>query len=155
MGQGYGYPVERPNNWDRPTTMGQMGYSQQFNTPPAPPQNQPQPVEHVSFRSSLPGRMINNIEEVKPNEVMNDGTMTIFPTLDRTCIYTKHVAPNGLIVEDRYILESVPNPNDQGAPVPVAAMEEILARLDNIERMVKKTTRHRYNGKPQDRKGDE
>lgn len=41
------------------------------------------------FVQAIPGRMIHDIQEVRPNEVPNNGTVAIFPKDDMSCVYVK------------------------------------------------------------------
>lgn len=38
------------------------------------------------FVQAIPGRMIHDIQEVRPNEVPNNGTVAIFPKDDMSCV---------------------------------------------------------------------
>lgn len=49
------------------------------------------------FVQAIPGRMIHDIQEVRPNEVPNNGTVAIFPKDDMSCVYVKYLSNVGKI----------------------------------------------------------
>lgn len=91
-------------------------------------------------RSYIPGRLVSSEKEIRPNEVLSDGSPTIFPMADRTRILLKEVTQDGTIATSTYVLESSTQPQ---------AGDDVLAgivnRLENIEKMLKRSTRHRGN----------
>lgn len=104
-----------------PNMMGNQGF-QQRNTQPVRP-------------SYIPGKMINTLQDIVPQEVPMDGSAALFPASDLSCIYLKAWGSDGLIKTFKYI----PEPADQGQKSPeVQFQETILARLDSIEELVKK-----------------
>lgn len=102
-----------PNwNWNRPVMTNQ-----------APIQNQP-------INGVLPGKMINNLQEVRPNEVPMDGSASIFPMNDFSSIYVKAWGPDGNIQTLRFIPDVTTNKEvDQGP----TEFEKIMKELDAIK----------------------
>lgn len=80
-------------------------------------------------RSSIPGRTVQNESEIKPNEVSMDGSVSLFPTTDLSCIYAKQWTANGTIVTAKYILQAETN-----AKKPID--DPVLERLDRIEKLL-------------------
>lgn len=71
---------------------------QQFvRMPFIPAQPQPQQL------SVIPGRAINSPDEIKPNEVPNDGSFGVFPMADQSAIYLKGWGSEGLIKTLKYV----------------------------------------------------
>ena len=61
-------------------------YQQPVYNPPVQTMQQPvyrpsnvMGVQQAAF-SMIPGRVINNVEDIRPNEVPNDGSVAVFPT---------------------------------------------------------------------------
>lgn len=89
---------------------------------------------YSSQRNVLYGRFVNSIEEITPNEVPMDGSISIFPRNDYAEIYVKTWDTNGTIktftfVPQQTIEEKELNINDI-----------VLERLDNIEKLLSKKT---------------
>lgn len=103
-----------------------------INPPQVPNWNRPP----LSNYAGLPGRIVMNPNEIRPNEVSMDGSISLFPTNDYSCIYAKAWGQDGNIQTVRYIPE-VPAPAEASNPEPTDSMfSEVMARLDNIEQMI-------------------
>lgn len=85
--------------------------------------------------NNLYGRVINTLEEVKPQEVPMDGSIGIFPTGDYSKIYTKYWDANGRICTEVYERKSGTLETD---PFPANSFATIMERLNNIEQMLSK-----------------
>lgn len=127
-------------NWNLPTS----NYVQpiQNNTFATPP------VQQTPQRTYIPGRIVNAAEEIKPNETPGDGSIAIFPFADRSKILIKEMTANGTIADSVYVLQ----PRESTQTQNVDVLTPILARLDEIEKMIKR--RHRYK-KPVDQNKQE
>lgn len=85
--------------------------------------------------SYIPGKMINSLQDIVPQEVPMDGSAAVFPTSDLSCIYLNAWGSDGLIKTFKYIQD----PTEQGQKSPeVQFQETILQRLDSIEELVRK-----------------
>lgn len=89
----------------------------------------------------MPGRMINNPDEVRPNEVPQDGSIGIFPLADMSGIYTKQWTASGLI-ETKYYPLAVDSKPDNGSDSEF--VKSINERFDRLEQMINQ----RNNYKP-------
>lgn len=118
------YGLNNPFAYQQPNMNGYFGN-------PAP-MGQPM-VNSVQRQMGLYGRMINAVEEVKPQEVPMDGSIGIFPTYDYSKIYTKYWDANGRIQTEVYEKQSGPTETDLSASDPFAA---VMERLDKIEQML-------------------
>ena len=100
-------------NWNRPVMTNQTVMPNQFN-------------------GTLPGKVINNLQEVRPNEVPMDGSASIFPMNDFSSIYVKAWGPDGNIQTLKFIPDVTTNKEvaDQGP----SEFDKIMERLDSIEK---------------------
>lgn len=102
-----------------------------YYTPSLPTQVQSSPPK----QNSIPGRLVNNLSEVAPNEVPMDGSVSIFPTNDYSRIYIKAWQSDGTIKTVAY----APIVSD-GTQEPEDPTSAILERLDRIEKMVSRNS---------------
>ena len=77
---------------------------------------------------ALHGRIIANPEEIKLNEIPMDGTASLFPMNDDSCIYAKAWGQDGKIQTYRYIREDA-EPVDKGS----SEFSQVMTHLDKIE----------------------
>lgn len=83
---------------------------------------------------SIPGRLVNSVDEITPQEVPMDGSVSLFPQNDYSAIYAKTWTKDGTIATVKY----VPEPN-QAAPQKTALearLDKIDQRFDKLERML-------------------
>lgn len=96
----------------------------------------------------LIGKMVNDVSMVSPNDVPMDGNIAIFPKNDMSEIYCKQWKQDGTIQTVVYRPVQAEN-NAEGTNIPQmdfnalnedvrALREDILARLDSIEKSVAK-----------------
>lgn len=119
--------------------MGQMQYQQNF---------QPQVQQVQQPPQGLICKPVVDASNVSPNDVPMDGNPAVFPKNDFTEIYVKSWTPNGTI--QTIVYKPVQNENQsEGTNIPQmdfnalnedvrALREDILARLDAIEKSVAK-----------------
>lgn len=82
----------------------------------------------------LSGRLVNSLDEITPQEVPMDGSVSLFPKNDYSAIYAKTWTKDGTIATVKY----VPEPN-QAAPQKTALearLDKIDQRFDKLERML-------------------
>ncbi len=91
----------------------------------------PMPVPNQMGMPGLHGRIIANPEEIKLNEIPMDGTASLFPMNDDSCIYAKAWGPDGKIQTFRYIREDS-EPQEKGP----SEFAQVMTRLDKIEQML-------------------
>lgn len=89
------------------------------------------------FVQAIPGRMIHDIQEVRPNEVPNNGTVAIFPKDDMSCVYVKYLSNVGKIETMTFVpmAQTAENLPENGE------LAEIRDKLDEIKRLVQKKSR--------------
>lgn len=111
-------------------------YPYGYNNNPYGYSNYPQYAQNnnsmsmINKMSYIPGRTIQNINEVAPNEVSMDGTVSLFPTSDYSAIYAKMWNANGTISTYKFVPEKLEEPVGTSNQVDLS---EILTRLDRIE----------------------
>lgn len=82
----------------------------------------------------LSGRLVNSLDEITPQEVPMDGSVSLFPKNDYSAIYAKTWTKDGTIATVKY----VPEPN-QTAPQKTSLetrLDKIDQRFDKLERML-------------------
>lgn len=77
--------------------------------------NQPMPMQQSNMQDWKPyspvpvraivGRWVNNFDEIKPQDVPMDGSISLFPQSDNTCIYAMMWSNDGKIVPYRFVPE--------------------------------------------------
>ena len=133
-----GYPIrDNPN----------MIYSQQYYNDSSyrPNQQINYPNTYINRIPTIPGRIIQSIDEVTPNEIPMDGNIGVFVKEDLSIIYIKRWTKDGTIKTFEY-------------PIMIPATEEqqnkekeqentlnlILQRFDKIENILQKKN-YSYN----------
>lgn len=130
--QPYGIPQTAPqygvNYQQQPMTpYNNQIYQQNYIRPELVPQNnQPQPPP-------IPARQINSVNDIKPNDVPMDGTISLFLMSDCSCIIAKQWNSRGTIDDVCF----VPEPKNQEQTSQNSdILNTVLERLDNIESML-------------------
>lgn len=136
-------------NWNQnkqygfvPGSVTQPIYNQQFGMQygvPAQqtyyqPQYQPKPI--------MNGRIVQNINEVVPDDVKMDGSCSFFPVQDGSAIFAMRWSQDGSRIEQvRYVPEQA-----SSLPESKSFEQQIMERLDSLEEMIRN---QRYHGKKQ------
>lgn len=79
---------------------------------------------------SIPGRMIYSPDEIMPQEVPMDGSVSLFPMHDWSCVYGKWWTSNGQIQTVKFVLEQPKKQIDESA----VSLSDISERLNKVER---------------------
>ena len=88
---------------------------------------------------SIPGRVVNNLDEITPQEVLMDGSVSLFPQNDYSAIYAKTWTKDGTIATVKFVPEQPQAATEQKSP-----LEERLDRIDQkLEALDKKLYRPR------------
>lgn len=99
-------------------------------------------------QSSIPGRLIDREEEIKPIEIPMSGAVAFFPTNDYSCIYAKAWNSRGTFDTVKYVPEnykqpaptsSLPITAEDIAPIPSVdnqKLDQINSRLEKIENVL-------------------
>lgn len=117
------------------------GMNQQMN--PQMPSN-----VNTPRANTISGRVVSSPNEITPNEIPMDGSVSLFPTSDYSTIYAKAWNTNGQIETVKFIVakpeEVTAEKSDDGTK---AALDAINARLDKIEKAVSYRKDKRYYNK--------
>lgn len=97
-----------------------------------------------SLIQAIPGRMVHDIQEVRPNEVPNNGTLALFPKDDMSCVYAKYLSNVGKI--ETLIFVPMAQTTEQPAENN-GELAEIREKLDEIKKLVQKKG-HPYRKQP-------
>lgn len=84
---------------------------------------------------TIPGRMIYSPDEIIPQEVPMDGSVSLFPMHDWSCVYGKWWTSNGQIQMVKFVLEQPKKQIDESA----VSLSDNSARLDKVERYLFKS----------------
>lgn len=141
----YGQPYGQPYPSGNPYTMGTTQYSSpqsQMQYPPFNPTNVQQHSYQPQQAAQISGRVVQNENEITPQEVPMDGTVSLFPTADYKCIYAKVWNSDGTI---RTLKFSPVGDSEESNPTP-SFRDEVMARFDAIEeRLDKKQPQEGYS----------
>lgn len=106
-------------------------------------------------RPSIPGRPVNNLDEITPQEVPMDGSVSLFPQNDYSAIYAKTWTKDGTIATVKYVPEQPQAATPQKSSIE-ERLDKIDQRFDRLEKML--SDRHKprkpYN-KPRQVKEDQ
>lgn len=99
------------------------------------PSNQSFPYPNQINRfQSIPGRTVNNLDEITPQEVPMDGSVSLFPQADYSAIYAKTWTKDGTIATVKYVPEQ-PQAVPQKSPIE-ERLDKIDQRFDRLEKML-------------------
>lgn len=95
---------------------------------------------------SIPGRLVNNLDEITPQEVPMDGSVSLFPQNDYSAIYAKTWTKDGTIATVKYVPEQPQAATPQKSPIE-ERLDKIDQRFDRLEKMLsdKHKPRKPYN----------
>lgn len=91
-------------------------------------------IQQPSRFHSIPGRLVNNLDEITPQEVPMDGSVSLFPQNDYSAIYAKTWAKDGTIATVKFIPEQ-PQITPQKSPIE-ERLDKIDQRFDRLEKML-------------------
>ena len=115
-------------------TPGFNPYTPNFYPTYTYPQFQPMqtynsPSNHPVNRSIF-GRIVTSENDITPNEVPMDGTVSLFPLADYSKIFAKQWNPDGTIKTTVFVMEV---PQEESSRTPTFE-EEVFRRFDSIEK---------------------
>lgn len=83
----------------------------------------------------IPGRLVNNLDEITPQEVPMDGSVSLFPQNDYSAIYAKTWTKDGTIATVKYVPEQPQAATPQKSPIE-ERLDKIDQRFDRLEKML-------------------
>lgn len=108
-------------------------------------------IQQPSRFRSIPGRTVNNLDEITPQEVPMDGSVSLFPQNDYSAIYAKTWTKDGTIATVKFVPEQ-PQMEPQKSPLE-ERLDRIDQRFDKLEKML--SNRSKPYRKPQQNKKEE
>ena len=99
--------------------------------------------------SMIPGRPVANVDEITPQEVPMDGSVSLFPQNDYSCIYAKTWTKEGTISTMKFVPEQPVTTEPQKSPIE-ERFDKIDQRFDKLEKMLSNRNKPR---KPYDKSG--
>ena len=130
--QSYSAPTAYPNNYMNPSN----NYIPQY-------QNQ-NPSQQPAL-PALSGRTISTLQDIRPNEIAMDGSVSYFPASDGSCIYAKSWSSDGTIQTVKFVPEKpTEQPQTNQTQVVQAAeqtqpdLQQVMEKLDSIARLIKR-----------------
>lgn len=121
----WGYYPNYQHGQPQPMQQSTMNQNQQNNQQQAP---------------SLLPRIVDKPENIAPSEVPQDGRIYLFPLTDYSQIVAKVWDSNAMLHTYIFVQEKREEPKTDAD-----AMKEVMQRLDNIEKLVKKSAYRRPN----------
>ena len=94
---------------------------------------------------SIPGRLVNNLDEITPQEVPMDGSVSLFPQNDYSAIYAKTWTKDGTIATVKFVPEQ-PQMEPKKSPLE-ERLDRIDQRFDKLEKLLSNRNKSRkpYN----------
>lgn len=130
----YSNPGNNPYTWNNAYTPGasyapQTGGYMAGNQTPNLYQNQSNRFQ------SIPGRLVSNLDEITPQEVPMDGSVSLFPQNDYSAIYAKTWTKDGTIATVKFVPEQPASAVPQKSPIE-ERLDRIDQRFDHLEKML-------------------
>lgn len=96
--------------------------------------------------STIAGRLVANADEIMPQEVPMDGSISLFPQNDYSCIYAKTWTKEGTIATMKFVPEQPVATEPQKSPIE-ERFDKIDQRFDKLEKMLSDRNRSKkmYN----------
>lgn len=82
---------------------------------------------------TIPGKVVGQLNDIAPSDVPMDGSISIFPMQDESCILAKSWSTDGTIRTIKYVPEKTQKEDHQITP---DKNDEILDRLTTIEKLL-------------------
>ena len=88
--------------------------------------------QRPTMPAMIPGRLVANADEITPQEVPMDGSVSLFPQNDYSCIYAKTWTKEGTIATMKFVPEQPQNAEQQKSPLELRldSIDQRLAALD-------------------------
>lgn len=126
------HPFNSNNPWtNNARGLGFNGYSDPYSQ--TVPYNSAMNMNYQ--RPSIPGRPVNNLDEITPQEVPMDGSVSLFPQNDYSAIYAKTWTKDGTIATVKYVPEQPQAAVPQKSPIE-EHLDKIDQRFDRLEKML-------------------
>lgn len=91
--------------------------------------------QRPTMSAMIPGRLVNNLDEITPQEVPMDGSVSLFPQNDYSAIYAKTWTKDGTIATVKFVPEQPQAAAPQKSPIE-ERLDKIDQRFDRLEKML-------------------
>ena len=115
-------------------------YAPRYGQPQMPYIPPQQPMPQNQMVQGIKGRVVNSEDEILPNEVPMDGTVSFFPLADYSCVIAKIWGGDGKISTFKFVPEEQPDQKVESATDDDIS-ELINKRFDNIEKLLRQHNR--------------
>lgn len=125
-----------------PTYPYNYPYPSQVQVPSFPQQMAQYGPSNMSYpqnnQNGIRGRVISDISQITPNEVPMDGSVSLFPSQDYSCVYAKQWATDGTIKTMKYVpaVETQVVENQREVHPVDVLRADVMSRLDEIQGMI-------------------
>lgn len=99
----------------------------------------------------IPGRLVANADEITPQEVPMDGSVSLFPQNDYSCIYAKTWTKEGTIATLKFVPEQPQNTEQQKSPLEMR-LDSIDQRLAALDKKLNKPRNFQKRNNPHPKK---
>ena len=99
----------------------------------------------------IPGRLVSNADEITPQEVPMDGSVSLFPQNDYSCIYAKTWTKEGTIATLKFVPEQPQNTEQQKSPLEMR-LDSIDQRLAALDKKLNKPRNFQKRNNPHPKK---
>ena len=107
--------------------------------------------QRPSIPSMLPGRQVTNADEITPQEVPMDGSVSLFPQQDYSCIYAKTWTKEGTIATLKFVPEQPQNAEQQKSPLEMR-LDSIDQQLEALNKRLNKARNFQKRNNPHPKK---
>lgn len=127
------------NNTVNPMNQGGPGYTG-FNN-----------FQRPTMPAMIPGRQVASADEIMPQEVPMDGSVSLFLQNDYSCIYAKQWTKDGTIQTVRYVPEQPQNTEQQKSPLEMR-LDSIDQQLESLNKKLNKPRNFQKRNNPHPKK---
>lgn len=107
--------------------------------------------QRPTMPAMIPGRFVANADEITPQEVPMDGSVSLFPQNDYSCIYAKTWTKEGTIATMKFVPEQPQNAEQQKSPLEIR-LDSIDQRLEALDKKLNKPRNFQKRNNPYPKK---
>jgi len=107
--------------------------------------------QRPAMPAMIPGRQVASADEIMPQEVPMDGSVSLFLQNDYSCIYAKQWTKDGTIQTVRYIPEQPRNTEQQKSPLEMR-LDRIDQQLEILNKRLNKPRNFQKRNNPHPKK---
>lgn len=107
--------------------------------------------QRPTMPAMIPGRLVSNADEITPQEVPMDGSVSLFPQNDYSCIYAKTWTKEGTIATLKFVPEQPQNTEQQKSPLEMR-LDSIDQRLAALDKKLNKPRNFQKRNNPHPKK---